>query len=206
MTTKRSAQLLLASGNPAKRMELEALLAPLRLELLDLTQAAAELRVQETGADYVANAVIKARSYAQESGLWALADDSGLEVVALDGAPGLRSARLAGPDRSDEQRRQVLLRRLQGHARPWRARFRCALALAGPDGRVDIAEGECRGEVIPEERGHRGFGYDPIFLVEGTGRTMAELSLERKNRLSHRARALQALLPTLKERLQIEEN
>jgi XTP/dITP diphosphohydrolase len=204
MTPNRPAKLLLASGNPGKRTELRALLHPLGLELLDPTQAAAALDVQETGADYPANAVIKARAYAQESGLWTLADDSGLELEALDGAPGVRSARIAGPHRSDEQRRQVLLRRLREHARPWRARFRCALALAGPDGQVDVAEGECRGEIIPHARGRRGFGYDPIFMVEGSARTMAELSLERKNRLSHRARAFRALLPTLKSRLRID--
>jgi XTP/dITP diphosphohydrolase len=204
MSTKPPQQLLLASGNPGKRTELQALLHPLGLALLDPTRAALSTTVRETGVDYASNAAIKAKSYALESGLWTLADDSGLEVDALDGAPGVRSARIAGPNRSDEERRQTLLRRLKGHARPWTARFRCALALVSPDGLLDAAEGECRGEIIPNARGLGGFGYDPIFLVYGTNRTMAELTLEEKNRLSHRAHAFRALLPALMKRFEID--
>lgn len=203
MSPKHRPTLLLASGNPGKRKELKALLQHLELDLLDPRHLARTLSVQETGRDYTANATLKARAYAEASGLWTLADDSGLEVAALDGAPGVRSARLAGPGRSDEERRRVLLSQLRGHPRPWVARFCCAVALASPGGEVDSAIGICPGEIIQQERGSRGFGYDPIFLVAGTRRTMAELSLEEKNQLSHRARALKALLPVIKRRLKI---
>ncbi len=180
---------------------MEDLLQGIGLRLLDLAAVGIQSAAQETGADYSANARQKALTYAQASGLWTLADDTGLEVEALGGAPGLHSARLLGPGRTDAERRQALLRLLQPHPRPWTARFRCAVALASPAGEVDLAEGFCAGEVIPEERGEHGFGYDPIFLVAGLGRTMAELPLAEKNRLSHRARAVQALLPTLRQRL-----
>jgi XTP/dITP diphosphohydrolase len=204
MSPKRKPTLLLASGNPGKLQELKALLQHLELDLLDPRHLAATLSVLETGRDYTANASLKARAYAEASGFWTLADDSGLEVAALEGAPGVRSARLAGPGRSDEERRRVLLSQLRGHPRPWAARFCCAVALASPDGRIDSAIGECPGEIIPQERGSRGFGYDPIFVVAGTQCTMAELSLEEKNQLSHRARALQTLLPVMKRRLKIK--
>ncbi|MEW6567596.1 MAG: RdgB/HAM1 family non-canonical purine NTP pyrophosphatase [Chloroflexota bacterium] len=194
-------RLLLATHNPGKRREMEALLKGLGLELHDLAGLGIADVAEETGSDYAANARLKALTYAQASGLWTLADDTGLEVDALEGAPGLLSARLLGPDHSDAERRQALLARLAPHPRPWTARFRCCAALASPSGSVDLAEGVCPGEVIPEERGEHGFGYDRIFLVAGTARTMAELQLEDKNRLSHRARAVQALLPTLRRRL-----
>jgi len=193
--------LLLATHNPGKRREMEALLRHPLLELLDLATVGISHTVEETGTDYAANARLKAVTYAKASGLWTLADDSGLEVDALGGAPGLNSARLLGPSRTDAERRQALLALLQPHPRPWLGRFRCVVALASPNGDIDLAEGTCPGEVIPEERGEHGFGYDPIFLVAGLGRTMAELPLAEKNRISHRARAVKALLPTLRQRL-----
>ena len=133
--------------------------------------------------------------------MWALADDSGLEVDVLEGAPGPRSARLGAPHLSDADRRHLLLEMLHPHPRPWRARFRSVVALASPEGKIDLAEGTCSGEIIAEERGTGGFGYDPIFLVPGTDCTMAELSMVKKNQLSHRARAIEALMPILKIRL-----
>ncbi len=190
-------RLLLATTNPGKARELRALLAPLPLELLTPANLRLHLAVQETGQDYLANARLKALAFARASGLWSLADDTGLEVEALSGAPGLRSARLAGPGASDADRRRELLRRLQGRPRPWKALFRAVVVLASPQGETTWAEGVCAGEILPAPRGQHGFGYDPLFLVEGTGRTMAELSLEEKNRLSHRARAVQALWPAL---------
>lgn len=196
--------LLLASSNPGKLRELTALLEGLQLHLVDPLSARVELHVQESGDSYAANARLKASSFARASSLWALADDSGLEVEALSGAPGARSARLAGPNRTDADRRRRLLSMLRPHPRPWRARFRCVMALASPLGEILLAEGTCTGEIIPEERGSGGFGYDPIFLVQDTGRTMAELSLEEKNRLSHRAHALHALLPRLKAKMGLE--
>jgi XTP/dITP diphosphohydrolase len=199
-------RLLLATLNPGKRRELLDLLSSLGLDLLTPPTLGLDLSVDEVSDDYAVNARGKALAYSQASGLWTLADDTGLEVDALHGAPGPRSARLAGPGRSDADRRQTLLSLLQGLPRPWTARFRCVNALASPGGQVDLAEGICHGEVIPQERGTEGFGYDPIFLVAGTGRTMAELSLEEKNRLSHRACAIKALLPTLRARLGLDED
>src|SRR4030042_1243006 len=117
--------------------------------------------------------------------------------LALRAPAGRRPAAAA----TDAARRRLLLMLLQPHPRPWTARFRCAVALASPDGALDLAEGICPGEILPQERGASGFGYDPIFLLQGSDRTMAELSLAEKNQRSHRARAVQALLPTLRARL-----
>jgi XTP/dITP diphosphohydrolase len=199
------AKLLIASGNPGKQRELRALLDIPGLVLLDPSSLGIDLQVNEKGTDYTSNAELKASAYARTSGMWALADDSGLEVDVLEGAPGPRSARLGAPDLSDADRRHLLLEMLQLHPRPWRARFRSAVALANPKGEIDVAEGICSGEIIAEERGTGGFGYDPIFLVDGTDRTMAELSMEEKNRVSHRARAIEALMPRLKVRLGLQK-
>lgn len=197
--------LLIASSNAGKLREMRALLAGLGLTLLDPEQLGINLDIAETGVDYAANASLKALTYAQTSGLFTLADDSGLEVDALAGAPGQHSARLAGPDRSDADRRSLLLKMLHPHPRPWPARFRCWVALANPEGKVDLAEGICPGEIIPQARGSGGFGYDPIFLVQDTDQTMAELSMQDKNRISHRAQAVKRLLPTLRLRLGLQE-
>ena len=191
--------LLLATTNPGKVEELRRLLAGvagLRLhtpEELDLV-----LQVSEDGADYAANAALKARAYAGAGGMAALADDSGLEVEALDGAPGLFSARYA-PQKgaTDADRRAYLLQQLAGKPRPWTARFRSTVCVATPGGALLTAEGACRGEIIPEERGSHGFGYDAIFQLAGEDRTMAELPMEQKNQLSHRARAIAAIQPEL---------
>jgi len=201
--------LLVATNNPGKRQEMQALLSGLPLTLLGPADLGLSLEIDEQGADYAANARLKATAFAAASGLWTLADDTGLEVDALAGAPGLRShrllddhaGRLPGAAGSDADRRRLLLLLLQPHPRPWTARFRCAVALAGTDGRPDVAEGTCPGEIVPHERGLGGFGYDAIFLLQGGNQTMAELSPAEKNRLSHRARAVQALLPTLRARL-----
>jgi XTP/dITP diphosphohydrolase len=133
--------------------------------------------------------------------MWALGDDTGLEVEALGGAPGLRSSRLVGEGDGDAARRTRLLELLAPHPPPWPARFRACLALADPAGAVDLGHGECPGEIAPEPRGIGGFGYDQVFLVRGADKTMAELSLEEKNRISHRAMAARALLPVLRRRL-----
>ena len=195
--------LLIATSNPGKQREFAALLASSGLEL----RLPAEVRplptVQETGRSYAENAILKARAFAQASSLFALADDSGLEVDTLNGAPGLHSARIAGPGRSDADRRALLLRHLQAFPRPWPARFRCVVALASPDGGVWTAEGVCEGEIIPAERGDKGFGYDPIFLVAERGLTMAELSESDKNAISHRGRATMAILPLLHQKLNL---
>jgi XTP/dITP diphosphohydrolase len=189
--------LLLASGNPGKLVELRALLKPLEVELIDPQARDLNLHIEETGQTYQQNALLKATRYAQATACWTLADDSGLEVDALDGAPGLHSNRMMGPGHSDADRRQHLLKLLQPHPRPWTAHFHCAAALVCPDGQQVTAQGICPGKIIPTERGHNGFGYDPIFLVDDYEKTMAELTTAEKNQVSHRARAVQALLPEL---------
>ena len=132
----------------------------------------------------------------------AMGDDSGLEVDALGGQPGLHSHRFYPlPNASDADRRKYLLERLEGKPRPWTARFRATIAIASPSGELKLATGKCEGEIIPDERGSNGFGYDPVFFIPETGQTMAELGMDEKNRLSHRARAIQNAIPILKEML-----
>lgn len=190
--------LLLATHNPGKRRELQALLADLPLKLILPSELGLDLRPSEEGQSYAENALHKAVTFARASGLLTLADDSGLEVDALQGAPGLHSARYQPrPAAGDAERRALLLENLRPYPRPWTARFRAVIALATPKGETYLAEGICEGEIIPEERGANGFGYDPIFFLPALGRTMAELDMEEKNRLSHRARAIQAIRPIL---------
>ncbi|HSR48987.1 MAG TPA: RdgB/HAM1 family non-canonical purine NTP pyrophosphatase [Anaerolineales bacterium] len=188
--------LLLATTNPGKLAELRALVLGAGAPLTDLAELRLDLTVPEDGDSYAEIALTKAAAYAAASGLWTLADDTGLEVDALNGAPGVRSARLAG---DDETRRRKLLARLAPFPRPWAARFRCSIVLASPDGASAVGHGTCEGEIIPEARGEHGFGYDPIFLVTGTRRTMAELRLAEKNVVSHRARAVADLRRALRE-------
>jgi XTP/dITP diphosphohydrolase len=193
-------RLLIATNNPGKVGELRALLSGLPLDLVVPADLGLDLEVQEDGRTYAENAARKAVAFARGSGLIALADDSGLEVDALNGAPGLYSARyVPRPGATDADRRAHLLENLSAAPRPWTARFHATVALAQPDGSVRLAEGECRGEIIPEERGTGGFGYDPVFLLPGIGRTMAELTPDEKNRLSHRARAVSNARPMLVE-------
>ena len=183
-----------ASRNPGKVREL-AELARGALELRPLDGPATP-EVEETGSSYLENALLKARAVARFVGGPALADDSGLEVDALGGAPGLRSARYAGPEASDADRCRALLAELEG-AIDRRARFRCALALVDGE-RVWTAEGVLEGEIAHAPRGRGGFGYDPIFAVpELGGRTLGEVASEEKRRVSHRARAMRALLERL---------
>jgi XTP/dITP diphosphohydrolase len=186
-------KLLLATNNKGKLRELRAILSDLPLELISPAEINLDLDVPEDGLTYAENSTRKALGFQRASGLTCLADDSGLEVDALNGAPGLYSARYSTkPGATDSDRRTHLLKNLKGKPRPWTARFRATVAIADIHGNVQIAEGICPGEVIPQERGTGGFGYDPIFLLPETGLTMAELSEETKNRLSHRARAVQA--------------
>jgi XTP/dITP diphosphohydrolase len=188
-------RLLIATNNQGKVKELQDLLKDTGIELVTPAQIALDLEVVEDGQTYAENATKKAVAFAQTSGLISLADDSGLEVDALGGAPGLYSARYGSPDGGavklfDAERRAFLVRNLQDKPRPWTARFHATIAVATPNGETHLAEGFCEGEIIPEERGTGGFGYDPIFLLAGLGKTMAELSMEEKNRLSHRAKAV----------------
>jgi len=195
--------LLIATANAGKLREMRALLNHPDLQLVSLADLGITLEVEE-GSNYAENAHRKAACFAKLTGKWTVADDSGLEVDVLGGAPGPHSARLAGKHASDADRRRVLLGLLRPHPHPWTARFRCTMALASPAGTVDLAEGVCEGEIVSAEAGSGGFGYDPIFLVAGRGQTMAELSEADKNRISHRARAAHALLSTLCLRLSLE--
>lgn len=192
-------RLLIGSGNPGKQGEYRELLAGLDLDLVvpdDLDPIPPE--PDETGATFAENASHKARVYAAASGLRAVADDSGLEVDALRGAPGLRSRRFFGDDASAAERNEKLLALLDGvEARG--ARFVCVTALASPDGRVELFDGEVRGEIGLAPRGEQGFGYDPLFVIAGDGRTMAELQPEEKHRLSHRGLAVAKLRAFLSE-------
>ena len=186
-------KLLIATNNKGKITELHDLLKDTGIELLTPAEINLDLDVLEDGATYAKNAAKKAVAFARASGLISLADDSGLEVDALDGAPGLYSARYGasnGGKLSDAQRRAFLIQNLRSKPRPWTARFHATIAIAVPNREAHLAEGFCEGEIIPEERGTGGFGYDPIFLLSELGKTMAELSMEEKNRLSHRARAV----------------
>jgi XTP/dITP diphosphohydrolase len=190
--------LLLATTNPGKLRELNDLLAGWNVRPAAPDAVGLNLAVAETGATYAENALLKAHAYAAASGLPALADDSGLEVDALGGAPGLHSARFSPePGATDADRRALLLVRLAGQPQPWTARFVCVVALVGLTDTPLLAEGVCPGVIAPRERGTGGFGYDPLFVVDGLGRTMAELSAAAKNRISHRARAIQALFDQL---------
>ncbi|MEA4907384.1 MAG: RdgB/HAM1 family non-canonical purine NTP pyrophosphatase [Chloroflexi bacterium] len=199
-------KLLIATHNPGKRVEIEDLLAATpggwleRFELWMPSALGLDEEVAETGDTYQDNAALKARALCQASGLLTLADDSGLEVDALGGAPGVHSRRFAPhPTATDADRRALLVEKLAGRPRPWTARFRCVIALAAPGEELRFAEGRVEGEILPEERGHNGFGYDPLFYIPELDRTMAELTRAEKNRLSHRARALLAALPLLEE-------
>jgi len=185
--------LLIATNNQGKIEELQALLKGTGIELITPAQIDLDLDVIEDGHTYAENATKKAIAFAQTSGLIALADDSGLEVEALNGEPGLYSARYGSQDGqklSDKDRRAYLIKHLKDKPRPWTARFCATIAIARPTGETYLTEGICEGEIIPEERGTGGFGYDPIFLLSELGKTMAELSMDEKNRLSHRARAV----------------
>lgn len=179
-------RLVIASGNAGKLREYRDLLSGAGVDLVAFDSA-----IEEVGESYAENARLKAEAALAKSGLPSLGDDSGLEVDALDGFPGIRSARL-GP--TQKERTAELLKRLEHVPQPWKARFVCVIALAVPGRDVELFEGECRGEVVPEWRGEAGFGYDPIFLVPGTGKTFGEMPPEEKRKYSHRAAAARALL------------
>ena len=197
-------KLLIATNNQGKVKEIQTILFDLNITLLTPQSINLRLNVVEDGTTYSENATKKARAFATASGLPTLADDSGLEVDALNGMPGIYSARYAPVENAtDAIRRQYLLQQLAEKPRPWKARFRCVIAFIAPDDTLHHSEGICEGEIIPDERGSNGFGYDPIFLLPTMGKTMAELTLEEKNRVSHRATALQQLKPLLVELIKL---
>ena len=192
-------KLLLATNNEAKVREYRNLLQKLPFELVTLAELGMTTIVNEVGESLEENARLKATVLVAKSQLLALADDSGLEVDALGGEPGRLSARYAGEKASDRDRISYLLARLKGV--PWQrrfARFRCVIAIATPDGKVELCSGECRGVITFEPRGEQGFGYDPIFYLPELGKTMAELPLEIKNQVSHRGQAARKVPQVLK--------
>ena len=183
-------RLLLATNNQGKVRELSSLISGNSWELTTPAREGIDINVQETGKTFEENATLKAVTYARASNLPTIADDSGLEVEALNGEPGVLSARYAGEGTSDTERIDYLLAKLSGVPREERkARFRCVMAIAFPDGRVELCHGECPGIITFEPRGRNGFGYDPVFYLPEFDKTMAELNFEEKNRISHRGKA-----------------
>ncbi|HSM59002.1 MAG TPA: XTP/dITP diphosphatase [Candidatus Sulfomarinibacteraceae bacterium] len=190
--------LLIATHNRGKIEEIADLLADLEADLLGLDDVGIAWDVEETGVTFRENAILKAESYARASGLLTLADDSGLEVDALGGQPGVHTARFGGEGLNSRERYQLLLDKLQGIPWPERtARFRCVVAVAGPERVLAVQEGTVEGHIARSPSGAGGFGYDPVFHVRDHEATMAQLPAETKNRISHRARAILALLPQL---------
>jgi XTP/dITP diphosphohydrolase len=186
--------LVIATRNHKKLEEMAAILAGLPIEALPLDAFGAIEPVPETGDTFEANAREKALGYARATGQWALADDSGLEVDALDGRPGVRSSRWGGREGDDLLNNETLLRALADKPpAAWTARYRCVMALAAPDEVLAITEGTCEGRITDRPAGANGFGYDPYFWLPDRGCTMAELDPREKNRISHRAHALEAM-------------
>jgi len=195
-------RLLIATNNVGKVHEYAELLAGSGFDLCRLAEVGLDNEVEETGETFTENACLKACAYGQSSGLLTLADDSGLEVDALGGAPGVHSARYAGPGATDADRIRKLLAALDGV--PWEKRtadFRCAIALSWPDGRLETFEGRCDGVIAFEPKGTNGFGFDPVFYMPEHNCTMAELPMDIKNHISHRGRAAALVC----ERLKAEE-
>jgi XTP/dITP diphosphohydrolase len=183
-------KLLLATSNPGKIREYRSLLDGLGYQITTLAEEGITKVVTESGNNYEQNARLKAITYAKLSQLIALADDSGMEVDALDGHPGVKSARFAGKSATDAERVSLLLARLDGvHWERRTACFKCVIAIATPEGQSEVCCGECHGVIAIEAKGENGFGYDPIFFLPKIGKTMAELPLATKNKISHRARA-----------------
>lgn len=192
-------KLVLATRNRGKVREMAGSLREAGLEVVSLDEVDAPL-VDETGETLEENATLKAISAARATGLWALGEDTGLEVDALGGAPGVRSARYAGVGATDAVNNAKLLRELEGVPEAERtARFRTVMALASPDGRVWTTEGRLEGVIVREPRGDGGFGYDPLFYAPRAGRTLAELSVEEKDAISHRGQALRAMIALIRE-------
>jgi XTP/dITP diphosphohydrolase len=198
--TNEQLKLLVATNNPGKLEEYRHLLRDLPLEITNLREEKIDLEPEETGATFEENAILKASVFAERSGLLTLADDSGLEIDKLGGAPGVHSARYGGTRRGEDVRRyELVLRQLEKV--PWAertARFRCVVAVAIPGGQVETAEGAIEGVIALEPQGRHGFGYDPIFFIPEYDRTMAQLPPETKNHISHRARAARAALPIIR--------
>lgn len=188
--------LFVATTNPGKIKEIAAILGKLPINLHNPVDLGITINVVEDGFNYEKNALLKAHAYAEVSHMVTLADDSGLEVEVLNGLPGLHSHRFSpSPFAGDADRRKLLIKKLLNFPRPWKARFICKVVLYKENENPIITSGICKGEIISEERGENGFGYDPIFYIPAVKKTMAELSLNQKNNVSHRAKALRKIIP-----------
>lgn len=193
-------KIILATQNQGKVQELQELFLDEDIEVLSLLNIPDWEDVEENGETFADNAALKARAAVIRTGLVALADDSGLEVDALDGAPGVYSARYAGEPKDDERNNDKLLHQLETTPDDKRmARFRCALVMATPAGEEYLTEGTVEGRILRQRRGQGGFGYDPLFFVAELGQTTAELTLAQKNKISHRAQAFRKMIPILKD-------
>jgi XTP/dITP diphosphohydrolase len=194
-------EIVIATKNNGKVKELADILADLPVNLRSLNDFENIVEPEETGVDFIENAVLKAREYARQTRLWSLADDSGLEVEALNGAPGVYSARYAGKNATNEQRIEKLLGELEKtDDENRRVRFVCAMAVADATGEIKfVAEGVCNGTITKAPRGANGFGYDPVFVPEGFSETFGELSDDVKREISHRARASKKIIAYLRD-------
>jgi XTP/dITP diphosphohydrolase len=190
-------RLLIATNNTGKFKEIQSILGGLEIELVSPADIGLNLDVEEDGQTYAQNAIKKARTFSQVSQLVSLADDTGLEVDVLDGKPGLHSNRFGPLPHTDASRRAHLLEKLREFPPPWEAKFRATVAISSPESGLEVTEGVCPGEIIPNERGTGGFGYDPIFQLKGLEKTMAELGMDEKNRLSHRGLAVRSAIPII---------
>lgn len=196
-------RIIFATGNEDKMREIRAILADLGMEILSMKEAGIKSDIVEDGATFEENAEIKARAIAGRCRDIVLADDSGLEIDALDGEPGIYSARYMGEDTSYRVKNKNLIDRLEGIPDEERtARFVCAIAAVFPDGSSEVVRGTIEGRIGYEERGRNGFGYDPIFIAPEYGCTTAELSEEQKNRISHRGKALEMMKNIIKDRIE----
>lgn len=193
---------ILASNNAKKLVEMKAILSELGAEVLSQSEAGCDFEVDETGTTFAENAFLKANAAMKATGFPAIADDSGLVVDALGGQPGVYSARYGGSSCRDDRERNLLLLKNMDNIEDRRAKFVSHIACVFPDGSVIDAEGECAGLIRRDFRGDGGFGYDPLFDIPELGMTMAELTLEVKNKVSHRAKALEIFKGKLKEKLQ----
>ncbi len=193
-------KLILASNNKKKLRELGEILSDMDVELLSQREAGCDFEVEETGTTFAENAYLKAKAVADATGLAAVADDSGLMVEALNGEPGVYSARYApgGHEASDKEKYEYLLSKLV-NVEHRAAKFVSSICCILPDGSIIRTEGECRGEILREPAGEGGFGYDPVFMPQGYDRSMAELGTDVKNRISHRANALREFKKKLRE-------
>lgn len=197
----KNSELFIATKNTGKIREIEDLLAALPIKLRNAGEFAEIVEPEETGATFAENAILKAKYYAEKTGLWSLADDSGLEVEALDGRPGVFSARYAGEDATNAEKiAKILFELRQTDERSRLARFVCSMAVADENGEVQfLTDGVCQGKIAFSPKGNRGFGYDPIFVPAGFSETFGELSDEIKGKISHRGRAIEKIIKYLRD-------